>query len=83
MPITKSAVKALRQNARRRKVNAGRKTSLKQVVKQYKKLVATNKDEAKTKLAELYKRIDKSAKVSIIKKNKAARMKSRLAKMLK
>jgi len=83
MPITKSAKKALRQNIRRRERNLQRKTELKSVIKQYKKLiVAGEKERAKEYLSQVYKKLDKAAKVNLIKKNKAARLKSRLSKLL-
>lgn len=83
MPRIKSAKKALRQNIKRRKVNVKRKTELKTVIKKYKKLIAEKKiEEAKKLLSEVYKKLDKSAKVNLIKKNKAGRLKSRLAKKL-
>jgi len=83
MPITKSAKKALRQNIRRRERNLERKTELKSVIKQYKKLiVAGEKEKAKEFLSQVYKKLDKAAKVNLIKKNKAARLKSRLSKKL-
>jgi len=84
MPITKSAKKALRQNVRRRKMNVKRKTELKSVIKQYKKLIDTGqKEEAKKYLSQVYKKLDKSAKVNLIKKNKAGRLKSRLSRLSK
>lgn len=83
MPIIKSAKKALRQNIRRRKINLKRKTALSAVIKQYKKLIAAaQKEEAKKYLAQVYKKLDKMAKVNLIKKNKASRLKSRLSKLL-
>jgi small subunit ribosomal protein S20 len=83
MPITRSAKKALRQNVRRRKQNIKRKTDLKSVIKQYKKIIASgDKEEAKKYLSQVYKKLDKAAKVNLIKKNRAARLKSRLSKLL-
>jgi len=83
MPITKSAKKALRQNIRRRKINLKRKAELKAVIKQYKKLIAaTEKEKAKEQLSQVYKKLDKAAKVNLIKKNKSGRLKSRLSKLL-
>ena len=83
MPIIKSAKKALRQNIKRRKVNVKRKTELKSVIKQFKKLVAEKKkEEAQKYLSSVYKKLDKSAKVDLIKKNKASRLKSRLSKLI-
>lgn len=84
MPIIKSAEKALRQNIRRRKLNLKRKADLKSVIKDYKKLVvAGKKEEAKKYLSQVYKKLDKSAKVNLIKKNKASRLKARLSKLVK
>lgn len=84
MPRIKSAKKAMRQNIRRRKQNLKRKAELKAVIKEYKKIAAEKgREEAKKYLPQVYKKLDKSAKVNLIKKNKAARLKSRLAKRLK
>lgn len=83
MPRTKSAKKALRQTVRRRAVNLLREKKLKDTVKKFKKLaVAEVKTDAQAFLKETYKAIDKMAKVNFIKKGKANRMKSRLAKKL-
>lgn len=84
MPKIKSAKKALRQNIKRREKNIKVKTELKAVIKQYKKLVAEGKkEEAKKYLSQVYKKLDKTAKVNLIKKNKASRLKSRLSKLVK
>ena len=84
MPITQSAKKALRQNVRRHKRNLQKRNELKSVIKKYKKLVADgSKDEAKKYLSEVYKKLDKAVKTNLLKKNTAARSKSRLAKLLK
>ncbi len=84
MPKIKSAKKALRQSARRRVVNEGRKTVLKKTVKAFKKLVQENKGaEAKAALIKVFSTADKIAKTKYIKKAKADRIKSRTAKMLK
>ncbi len=81
--ITQSAKKANRQNIKRRAHNVQRKTALKKVTKQYLKLIAAgNFDAAKTELPKVYKALDKSAKVGIIKPNKASRLKSRFTKLL-
>ncbi|OGZ02195.1 MAG: 30S ribosomal protein S20 [Candidatus Liptonbacteria bacterium RIFCSPLOWO2_01_FULL_53_13] len=83
MPITQSAKKANRQNARRKTRNEEKKRDLSRAVKEYKKLVAAKKmDEAKAYLAQVYARADKTAKAGVIKKNRAARIKSRLARLL-
>jgi small subunit ribosomal protein S20 len=83
MPITKSAKKALRQNVRGKVRNLKRKAAMKDLVKQTRKLAgAEQKEEAIKQLPKLYQAIDKAAKRGIIKKNAAARKKSRLTKLL-
>lgn len=76
MPITTSAKKAHRKSERRREVNTTRRKNLKATIKNFKK------DKTAEKLALAYKTIDKAAKVGLIKKNTAARLKSRLAVQL-
>ncbi|MBI4033956.1 MAG: 30S ribosomal protein S20 [Candidatus Brennerbacteria bacterium] len=84
MPRTKSAKKALRQTIRRRARNLGRQKKIKEVTKQFKKLVEAGKiDEARALLPKVYKALDKVAKTGYVKKNKANRLKSRLAKKLR
>lgn len=84
MPNTKSATKASRQSVRENKKNVKRKNELKATVKQYKKLIADGKKEDAQKfISTVYKKLDKTAKKKIIKKNKANRLKSRLSKLAK
>ena len=84
MPRTESAKKAMRQSVKRRLVNIKRKTDLKAVIKNYKNLIlAGKKEEAAKILPQVYKKLDKTAKVQVIKKNKASRLKSRLSKLVK
>ena len=84
MPITKSAKKALRQNITRRAKNLKRSKAMKDAVKMYRKLVSQKKfDEAKAMLPKVYQVLDKTAKVGVIKKNAASRLKSRLTLLLK
>ena len=81
MPITESAKKALRQSERRRERNLLKKEAFKDAIKKIKKLVQADKiDEAKKLIPEAYKAIDKAAKTGVLKKNNAARKKSRLMK---
>ena len=77
MPITQSAKKALRQNIRRRARNLAQIKVLKETIKRFKKAPAAEL------LSQVYKKLDKAAKTNILKKNKAARLKSRLSKLLK
>lgn len=83
MPITASAKKALRQSLRRKAQNLRRKNAYKNTVKEFKSLVAAGKkDDAKKLLPKVYQSLDKAAKTDVIKKNKAARLKSSAAKLL-
>ena len=84
MPNIKSAKKALRQNITNRARNLAKKNAFKNAVKEYKKLIAASKtDEARAQLPKVYKALDKASKTNVIKKNKASRLKSRLAHLLK
>lgn len=84
MPITRSAKKALRVSDRKRSVNDRTKKVLKEGVKKIQKLaVAKNWKEAKANLPAAYAAIDKAMKKGTIKKNTAARKKSRLSRMAK
>lgn len=54
------------------------------MVTSYKKLVAgKNLEGAKKILPQVYKALDKAAKTNVIAKNKASRLKSRLAKLIR
>lgn len=79
MAITKGAKKAIRVSKRKKVFNDRRQRAMKDIVKDVKKLVvAGKKEEALSKLSAAYKAIDKAAKRGVIKKNTAARKKSRL-----
>lgn len=83
MPITKGAKKAHRASLKKKVFNDRRKRVMKDAVKNIKSLVLQkDKDKANESLSEAYKAIDKAAKRGIIKKNTAARKKSRLSKMI-
>jgi len=75
MPITKQAQKAMRRDARKRVHNLRRKRTMKEAVKSV-------QEGKKDDLAEAYKAIDKATKSGVIKKNTAARKKSRLARII-
>ncbi len=80
MPITSSAKKAFRQNLTRRARNVIKKEAYKKAVVNYRKLIAAKKmDEAAKLLPLVFKALDKAAKTKVIEKNKASRLKSRLA----
>ena len=84
MPITKSAKKALQQSIRRRVRNLKKKEAYKKAVKETRNLaLAVKISEANSTLSAAYKALDKAAKTNVIAKNKAARLKSRLAKLIR
>jgi small subunit ribosomal protein S20 len=83
MPITESAKKALRQSLRRRARNIQKKQKIKNLLKEVKNLVSQKKiEEARKLLPQVYKLLDKAAKTGLIKKNTAARKKSRVTKLI-
>jgi len=83
MPVTKSAEKALRQSIKRRARNLVYKKKIKNLIKEVRSLVGEKKiEEAKKILPQIYKILDKAAKVNVIKKNTAARKKSRITKLI-
>lgn len=83
MPITQSAKKALRSSKKKKVFNLRRSNEMRDLIKQYKKLIAENKrDEANKIMPMVQKAIDKASKKGVIKGNNADRKKSRLAKKL-
>ncbi len=83
MPITASAKKALRQAGTRRERNLVKKDAYKKAVTNYRKLIAAKKvEEAKQLFPTVMKALDKAAKTHVIEKNKASRLKSRLAQLI-
>lgn len=84
MPITKSAKKALRSSARKKVFNDRRKRQMKEQIKKIRTLAESGKKkEAEELLPAAYRAIDKSSKRGVIKKNTAARKKSRLVKFVR
>ena len=82
MPITKSAEKALRQNAKRKVLNIRYKQNFRVLIKDYRKIVKTEANKAKEILPKIYQALDKATKHGTIKKNTASRYKSRLTHLL-
>jgi len=81
MPTKKAAFKHLRQTKKRTAKNLKEKQALKNFIKQTRKLIL-NKDKTKASewLAKTIQALDKAAQHGLIKKNAAARHKSRLTK---
>ena len=84
MPITKGAKKAHRASQRKQVFNVRRKGAMKDVTKEVQKaIVGGDTKKAKELLPTAYKAIDKAEKRGVIKKNTAARKKSRLSAAIK
>jgi len=76
MPITKSAKKALKKDRKRTVINKLRKKTTKEAIKAFKKTLGKKEFKRAISL------IDRLAKNKVIHKNKAARLKSHLTKLL-
>ena len=83
MPIIKSAKKAVRGSLRKKAFNDRQKHAMKDIIKKIEKISKTDKKEAEKLLSSAFAIIDKTVKKGIIKKNNAARKKSRLSKLVK
>lgn len=83
MPITTSAKKALRGSTRKKITNDRRTKMMKDTIKKVTKLAKEDSKKAKEMIAIAYKAIDKAAKRGVIKKNTAARRKSKIARIVK
>lgn len=76
MPLTKQAIKKVRQDKRKIIYNLRVKKTYKQAV------AAFRKNPVAKSISGVFSKLDKAAKTNIIHKNKAARLKSRLSKLI-
>ncbi len=76
MPLTKSALKTLRQEKRRTATNKPVRTRIKSTADAYRAKPSLDL------LSAAFSALDRAAKNKVIHKNKAARLKSRLAKLM-
>lgn len=76
MPVTKSAKKALRVSLRKKSVNNRVRRQWKSAVK------ALRENPTAQGLKKVFTELDRAAKRGVIHQNKAARLKSRLSKLL-
>ena len=83
MPITQSAKKAIRGSLRKKAVNDQKRRAMKEVIKKIEKMSKADKAGAIKLMGSAFAIIDKAAKTGVIKKNNAARKKSRLARLIK
>jgi small subunit ribosomal protein S20 len=77
MPVIKSARKKLKQDKKREKANKELKLAFRDAVK------TAHKTKTLDKITKAVKLTDKAVKKGLIHKNKAARIKSRLSKLVK
>jgi small subunit ribosomal protein S20 len=84
MANTFSALKRVRQTKRKTEVNRLRKTRLRHQIRSFRRLIEQkDSSAAKAALPATFSLIDRSAKWGVIKKNTAARYKSRITARLK
>lgn len=76
MPIIKRAIKKLRHDRKRTMETTRVYTALQKLVK------STRKKPTQASLTKVFRALDKAAKTHVIHKNKAARLKARLSKLL-
>lgn len=77
MPILKSAIKKLRQSVKKRDQNREIKSGIKKLLDKFRKKPTPGA------FSKLTSSLDKAVKTNVIHKNKSARLKSRLSKLLK
>lgn len=82
MPLLKSAKKALRIDRQRKVINDLTRNKVKSALKAARLAVAAGDKDSKEKINAAYSELDLAAKKNVIHKNKASRLKSRLAKKL-
>ncbi|HCW32926.1 MAG: 30S ribosomal protein S20, small subunit ribosomal protein S20 [Candidatus Peregrinibacteria bacterium GW2011_GWE2_39_6] len=82
MPITQSAKKQLRQSTTKKLRNYQMRTTLKNSLKNLRAAAKSELGEAHKTLKSTYKIIDTAAKKNIIHSNKAAHLKSQMAKLV-
>jgi small subunit ribosomal protein S20 len=77
MPVTQSARKALRRDRRRHQINLRIRRRVKEAIKK------TRRQPTTKNLREAFRYIDRAAKKHIFHRNRAARLKSNLSKLVK
>ncbi len=82
MPNIDSAIKRVRTSEKAYELNNNKKSAMRTAIKKYEAAVAEGADNSEALLRLAIKAIDSVASKGLIHENKAARDKSRLAKML-
>lgn len=82
MPLIKSAKKAIKTTERQTEENRLVRAKVKDTLKGARMAIVAGDKDAMEKVSHAYRELDIAAKKNVIHKNKAARLKSRLAKKL-
>ncbi len=82
MPNIKSAMKRVKQSAKRTEVNKRTKSEIKTVLKKAHQALDSSADDAAEKALQAQKKLDKAVSKGLIHKNQAANKKSQIAKKL-
>lgn len=77
MPIIANAIRKLRSDKRRASVNLAVRTAMKQAI------ASTRRKPSQKALAAAFAKLDRAVKANVVHKNKAARLKSRLSRLVK
>jgi len=83
MPNLKTAKKNLRKSKKRALTNKKYQNKIDFLFKKIKKEIKKGSKSLKELIKNFYKAVDKAAKKNIIHKNKASRLKSKIAKLIK
>lgn len=84
MPIKDAGKKAMRADVKKRSKNLRGSRTLKSLMKEVRTLISSgDKKKAEEKMPQVQKAIDKATKIGLLKKNTAARKKSRLVSAIK
>ncbi len=84
MPNTKSAEKRLRQNVTRQQQNTSIKSAMRKQIRKVREAVAANQlDEAEQVFRVAAKHLDRAGAKNVIHRNTAARLKSRLQRLIR
>lgn len=82
MPLIKSAKKAVKTSKRQTEENRLVRAKIKDTLKGARIAISAGEKDAAEKVSKAYRELDIAAKKNVIHKNKASRLKSRLAKKL-
>jgi small subunit ribosomal protein S20 len=82
MPLIRSAKKSLRVSRDRKAINDLTRAKIKEALKSARLAITKGEKDAPEKIARAQRELDLAAKKNVIHKNRAARLKSRLAKKL-